>query len=45
LQHVIERAAILAEDCERIGPEHLYFPPTSPNRRALKGWVQGALSA
>lgn len=41
LQHVIERAAILAEDCDEIGPEHLYFPPTSRGYR--RGWVQGGL--
>jgi DNA-binding NtrC family response regulator len=43
LQHVMERAAILAEETDRIGPEHLYFPSTSRGRRALKGWAQGAL--
>lgn len=39
LQHVMERAAILAEDSERIGPEHLFFPPTAPPRLARKGWA------
>ena len=30
LQHVIERAAILAEGCEAIGPEHLFFQSEMP---------------
>jgi DNA-binding NtrC family response regulator len=31
LQHVIERASILAEDSDTILPEHLYFPWTEAN--------------
>jgi DNA-binding NtrC family response regulator len=29
LQHVMERASILAGDADSIGPEHLYFAPSS----------------
>jgi DNA-binding NtrC family response regulator len=45
LQHVMERASILAGELDQIGPEHLYFPPTSRGRRALKGWAQGVLAS
>lgn len=43
LQHVIERAAILSEGENMIGPEHLHFALTQGSRSARRGRNQGTV--